>query len=86
MPIVLSSPPNKSAYTTESIILYRSTPIITHVIHILMAPERRSNKIIHVNYPQTHVYGYPHVKSTQAARLELNITIQVLSLYFQGPR
>ena len=59
MPIVLSSPLNKSHHITDSIISYRSTPIITHVIHILMTLERRSNKIIYVYNPQTHMYVYP---------------------------
>ena len=59
MPIVLSSPLNESQHITDSIISYRSTPIITHAIYTLMAPEKRSNKIIYVYDPQNHMYGYP---------------------------
>ena len=59
MPIVLSSPLNKSHHITDGIISYRSTPITTHVIHMLMTPEGRSNKILYVYDPQTHMYGYP---------------------------
>ena len=86
-PTVLSSLPKKSHHITERIIPYRSTPIMTHAIHILMTPKRRPNKAIHVNYPQTHIYAkIIHGKNVQAAKLELNITIQVLSPFYQGPR
>ena len=59
MPSILphtTNSPNKSSCTTESIILYESTPIIIYDIHILKSSERRTYKNLYVLPSPNHVY------------------------------